>query len=398
MKLLTEPARDISVVTKYDVVVVGGGIAGVSAALAAARGGAKVCLIEKACGLGGLATLGNVIVYLPICDGEGHQVIGGISEELLQLSAACNGEVPEVWRTAHTPEERSETRFEVRFSAPDYMLALEKLLVNAEVDIWYDTLFCDVLMDGGRIEAVVVQNKSGRLALKTKFVVDASGDADVCAASGEETASLDTNVLSNWFYYEDNKGTHLVSKTEPFTEDGSPSPKAKRGYRGDDGKDVSEHVIKAHTMLLEKLAEIQKKHPEAHLTNIPLIPSMRMTRRLEGKTTMNEAMSGKAPDDIVGLCPSWREAGIVYGVPFGALCGKISNLLVAGRCISAEGRLWDMTRVIPICALTGEVAGTAGGMCVQGLGNDVDSVPVAELQERLISKGNILDAGLIRGV
>lgn len=396
--MLTEPARDLPIVSKYDVAVVGGGIAGVSAALAAARSGASVCLIEKACGLGGLATLGNIIVYLPICDGEGHQVIGGIGEELLQLSAQCNGEVPEVWRTPQSFKERNGIRYQANFSAPDYMLALEKLLVKAGVDIWYDTLFSDVLINGERIEAVVVQNKSGRLALKTKFVVDASGDADVCAASGEETVSLDTNVLSNWFYYEDHEGTHLVSMTEPFTEDGSPSPKAERGYRGDDGREVSGHVINSHTMLLEKLSEIQKKHPEAHLTNISLMPSMRMTRRLVGKATMNESMSGKTPDDMVGLCPSWRKAGIVYGLPFGALHGKIRNLMAAGRCISAEGRLWDMTRVIPICALTGEVAGTAAGMCVHAGLVDVDSVTVSDLQERLISNGKILDAGLIRGL
>ena len=398
MSILTEPARDLSVVSKYDLIVVGGGIAGVSAALAAARGGAKVCLIEKACGLGGLATLGNVIVYLPICDGEGHQVIGGIGEEMLQLSAKCNGEVPEVWRTPHSPKVRSGTRFEVRFSAPDYMLALEKLLVDAGVDIWYDTLFSQVVIADMAITTVVVQNKSGRLALNTKFVVDASGDADVCAASGEETVSLDTNVLSNWFYYEDNEGTHLVGMTEGFTDDGSPSPKAQHGYRGDNGKDVSEHVINAHSMVLDKLVEIQKKHPEAHLSNVPMMPSMRMTRRLAGKTTMNESIAGTTPDDLVGLCPNWRKAGIVYGVPLGALHGKIRNLLAAGRCISAEGRLWDMTRVIPICALTGEVAGTAAGMCVRSGLEDVGSVSVSELQERLISNGNMLDAGLIRGV
>ena len=84
--VIVEPSRELEVLGDYDVVVVGGGIAGVAAALASARGGAKTCLLEKFCALGGLATIGNVIIYLPLCDGRGHQVSAGICEELFRLS------------------------------------------------------------------------------------------------------------------------------------------------------------------------------------------------------------------------------------------------------------------------------------------------------------------------
>ncbi len=83
---IKEPARQLPISGSYDIAVIGGGIAGVSAAIAAARQGASVCLIEKENALGGLATLGNIVVYLPLCDGLGHKVSGGVSEELLKLS------------------------------------------------------------------------------------------------------------------------------------------------------------------------------------------------------------------------------------------------------------------------------------------------------------------------
>ena len=82
-KTVEEPAREIPVWGEYDVIVVGGGVAGVAAAVAAARNGARVCLIEKAHALGGLATLGLVVYYLPLCDGRGNQVIGGLGEEII---------------------------------------------------------------------------------------------------------------------------------------------------------------------------------------------------------------------------------------------------------------------------------------------------------------------------
>ena len=81
--MIQRPERSVPVWEAYDVAVVGGGVAGVAAALAAARSGAKVCLIEKYAGLGGLATMGHVIIYLALCDGRGRQISFGIAEELL---------------------------------------------------------------------------------------------------------------------------------------------------------------------------------------------------------------------------------------------------------------------------------------------------------------------------
>ena len=117
MEYIKEKAKNTPVYGEYDVVVVGGGVAGVSAALAAKRSGAeKVLLIEKQFMLGGLATLGIITVYLPICDGEGKQVSFGIAEELLHLSVKHGYEdkYPKGWLENGTLEEKKERRFEIQ--------------------------------------------------------------------------------------------------------------------------------------------------------------------------------------------------------------------------------------------------------------------------------------------
>ena len=114
----------------YDVVVCGGGIAGISAAVAAARHGAKVLLLEREYALGGLATLGLVTIYLPLCDGTGRQVCFGLAEELLRLSISNGIEdlyCPE-WLESGSEEERKKTRFQVRYNPYVFAIEAEKLL------------------------------------------------------------------------------------------------------------------------------------------------------------------------------------------------------------------------------------------------------------------------------
>ena len=95
LRFTTEPAKRLPVSGEFDVIVVGGGIAGVAAAIAAARNGADVCLLEKEFGLGGLATLVNIIKYLPLCDGLGNQVIGGLGGGVAQaVGLRCGGGQP----------------------------------------------------------------------------------------------------------------------------------------------------------------------------------------------------------------------------------------------------------------------------------------------------------------
>lgn len=145
----------------YDIVVAGAGIAGVAAALEAARNGMKTALVEKTVQAGGLATSGLINVYLPLCDGMGTQVVYGIAEEFLHLS--CNygpGQVPKDWQKVVSG--KAAARFRVTFSPGAFALALDEVLLNAGVDAWFDTLVCLPVKSGDRVTGLVVENKSGR--------------------------------------------------------------------------------------------------------------------------------------------------------------------------------------------------------------------------------------------
>ena len=115
-----------------DVLIAGGGVAGIAAALAAARQGAKVCLVEKQYMLGGLATAGLVTIYLPLCDGQGHQVSFGIAEELFHLSILYGWErdYPAAWIHGGSQEEKIRNRFRVRYNAQLFAMAAEQLLLK----------------------------------------------------------------------------------------------------------------------------------------------------------------------------------------------------------------------------------------------------------------------------
>ena len=129
----------------HSVIVAGGGIAGIAAALAAAREGADVLLIEREFLLGGLATLGLVTIYLPLCDGRGHQVSFGIAEELFRLSICHGAEAnyPKAWLDGGSEKEKAEgQRFEVRYNAHLFALEAEKLLLQNGVKILYGTTVC----------------------------------------------------------------------------------------------------------------------------------------------------------------------------------------------------------------------------------------------------------------
>ncbi len=404
---IAEPARQTPVSGGYDVVVVGGGIAGVAAAVAAARCSARVCLVERYCALGGLATLGNVTMWLPICDGRGKQVIAGLGEELLKLSvadlpkdypAALFRRVPACWSGEGSPQERSRHRYRADFNPASYFLALEKLLVDSGVTLLYDSRFCAVHRQGSGLSHVIIENKSGRSALAARTFVDATGDADVCFAAGEETQSLDSNVLAGWFYTLAKGELKLHHLSKPYSQLADTEGAEGPFFRGDDAGQVTDHLLQTRAMLRERLARFRADHSEedAQVLMPATLACFRMTRRLVADFSLGEKHMHQWFEDAVGLTGDWRKPGPIFALPLRSLrARKSNNLLAAGRCISADTTAWDVTRAIPTCVATGQAAGTAAALAARHAQGDLGALDFSLLKNRLLEQGVLLDPVLV---
>ena len=382
-----------------DVFVAGGGIAGIAAALAAARQGAKVILAEREYMLGGLATAGLITIYLPICDGMGKQVSFGLAEELLRLSVKddlIEDKNPIHWFNDFDVETRANSeRYEVRFNAQYFALLAEKELLSAGVEILYGTLCCGVDVNDRHIDHIVCENKSGRFAIKVGSVIDCTGDADICDRAGAQTEKHGKgNVLAAWHYsLSDSEGYMLRMKGAADVPD---EVKGKvdfeeqklnnKRYSGIDGDELSEQVIDSHTVMLYDIEQERAKDKSYLPVTMPTVPQVRMTRRIVGAYTLDSSEVHTYLADSIGMVSDWRRRGPVWEVPFSTLYGNdIKNLITAGRNTSVTDNMWDVMRVIPCCAVTGEAAGIAAAMT-----DDFASLDVEQLQAKLRSVGVVI--------
>ena len=384
----------VVILKHYDVAICGGGFAGISAALAAAREGKRVVLFEKEYMLGGLGTAGLVTIYLPLCDGFGHQVSFGIAEELLKLSITYGAEdkYPENWLDDIGTRTEKDKRYEVQYNAQVFAVLAEKLLIENNVDILYGSYVVDVATENNRIKTLFVQNKSGKTAYSVRSIVDATGDCDIAEFAKIPTETFKQgNVLAAWYYFTDQNGYQLqmVGASDIPDEERTgkeEKPLISRRFTGLDGNELSEQVCLSHKTTLEHWLKKRESNPSAVISTIATIPQIRMTRKIVGEYELAHTEMHTYFEDSIGMVSNWKKRGPIYEVPFRTLYNaKMKNLIVAGRCTSVNETLWDVMRVIPCCAVTGQAAGTAAAMT-----DDFSALDVSKLQEKLINNGVII--------
>ena len=378
----------------YDIAVCGGGFAGISAALAAAREGKKVVLFEKQYMLGGLGTAGLVTIYLPLCDGYGHQVTFGIAEELFKLSITYGAEAryPENWLDGQGSRTEKDKRYMVQYNAQLFAILAEQLLLKEGVDILYGSYVVDVETESQRIKCLYVENKSGRTAYEVRTVVDATGDCDIAWFADAPTETFKQgNVLAAGYYYTDETGYRLqqVGASDIPDEErkgNEKKPLIDRRFTGLDGKELSELMCLSHKTTLDHWLKKRESDPTAVISTIATIPQIRMTRKLVGEYELAHTEEHTYFEDSIGMVSNWKRRGPIWEVPFRTLYSKsVKNLIVAGRCTSVNETLWDVMRVIPCCAVTGQAAGTAAAMT-----DDFSTLDVRSLQAVLQRNGVIL--------
>jgi len=417
-RFIQERPRSTSIKAETEVLVVGGGSAGVSAAVAAARNGADVILVERLGYLGGLATGGLIILLLTLDDGRGRQVIGGLCQEMtdrLQQRGAAYFPPKTEWGSenealvardrawglvwGHGPH---RVRYSVAYDPEEFKFALNTMAEEAKVRLLLHAYACDAIVEDGRIAGVTFQGKSGRFAILAKVVIDATGDGDIFTSAGsayekEEVlpwlwfsmggvknpeAAIDAG---GWFFHTIGEGRVLLpwGATERVT----------RKIDATNPEDLTYAEVECRKRVMEEVDRLRREIPgfkNAHLCHIADQLGITESRRLVGEYMLDRDDIDKPCDDVITITGHWTKYEALYYIPYRSLLPKeFSNLLVAGRCISVDHRVHHATKEIPPCMATGEAAGTAAALAVRN-GVGPKQLEVKLLQQQLENGGAIL--------
>ena len=380
-----QPQRELPLLHTTDVLVVGGGPAGVCAAIAARRAGARVTLVERYGHFGGLWTGGLVLLVLGHIVTGKKQVCQGIGEEMMQrLEKLDRGIVNR--RPGANPTVDAE--------ALKYVMV--EMVLEAEVDVFLHCWGVDAIMDGQAVRGAVFESKSGRQAILAENVVDATGDGDLFAAAGAEHERRVYHIgLPCRIGNLDKVDRAKAKLAKPPGHLGNLSP--IRGVNwvnmhgpDADGLDVAELTrleLNHRRQIWKNVEEIRNTpgYEEVYLMETAPQLGVRITRVLAGTETltMEGVKTGKTFPDVVAVGGAWNGDHQEWQIPYGALLPKrVDNVLAAGRCVSGEPRMADLIRVIPNCFITGHAAGCAAALAVKD-GCRVRDVEVPKLQKLL---------------
>jgi hypothetical protein len=439
----------------YDVVIVGGGSAGVAAAIAAGREGARVLLVERYGSLGGTSTDALVGPFMTSYDSEGQRpVVGGIFTELVDRMVAIGGAISpdgigagtefasfiELGHSNVTP-----------FNADALRLVAAEMVLDAGVELLLHSDFIDVVKLGDRVDTVIVRLKQGFVAVPAGFVIDCSADGDVAHRAGAAftLGRGDGHMQPATMFFRignvDDEGVHAWIRNRRETHPGErlfqsiveaaiergefriprqyiniyqePEPGVYRvnvtrilGVDGTRSEDLTRAEVEGRKQVFELLQFFRKYCPgleNATLLSVASRIGIRETRHIHGDyvLTGDDVIEGRRfpdavaryayPVDIHDVAGSRGRLEAIkndyYEIPAGCLRVKgMPNLLVAGRCLSADHVAHGSVRVIPACYATGQAAGTLAALAAKQRVEDVRAVDPGVLQGVLKERGAIV--------
>jgi hypothetical protein len=399
-----EPPRDLRVVGRPDVLVVGAGSAGLAAAVAAARRGADVLLVGRYGFVGGLATFGLINLLLTLDDGCGTQVVAGLCQEIVdRLDQRGDAHAPDSREWGSTDAAAVEhwrgwgliwgappdvVRYSVAFDPEAFCDVAIDLLRAAGVRLRLHSWCAHAYAPEGRIVAVVLESKRGREVVQPRVVIDASGDGDVMVAAGAPFASV-TIPPHLWFRMggldtPDGVGFRTTAPGRVLVPWG---PLARR-VDPTDPDDLTAAELECRDEVRAAIARIHEAHPGAWLDDVAKMIGITESRRLVGDYVLEKSDGDRRFPDAIARTGHWTRRAVVFDVPYRTLTTRaVRNLLVSGRCISTSRYVHQATKEIPAAIATGEAAGAAGALAADG---DVHDVDVDALRRDLAAGGAIV--------
>ena len=448
---IREPARDIPVHRKCDVLVVGGGPAGCAAAASAAEMGADTVLVERYGCLGGMSTAGLVVWIDRMTDWTGRQVIAGFANDLLdrlprdavlgppdEIWGSKDPQLVEYWRDRHNAFHGTVT-WSPTVEPELFKIAYFDAVLEKGADLLLHSWAVAPVQEGQEMRGVVFESKSGRQAILANVVIDATGDGDIFALAGApydiDTVQADADDEVNTEFVvpariHDNMNVSFLLAgvdTERYLEFRRERPAEFRGImerasrlgmiegghvmpRKDvclfggpklsgfsclDVEDLTSVEIESRRRMVTCLAFFRDNMPgfeNAWAMETASQVGVRHSRRLRGLKTMtrDDWQQGRIHEDEIGLTPSPNPRYPNVSIPLGCLMPvSLDNLLAAGRNLSCDSITHSFMREIPVCWVMGQAAGIAAAIAVSS-GVKVRDVDVGDVRRQLTRQGVVL--------